>query len=188
MFAYKSDKRKQRRYQRITAWYDALNNLDKVYLKEEYMYPMELLMQSESDITVREDCERCVYEAQIERLDYHNMCCEDDNPCYKCQEVDDCWECREGGMRNCMYHFDFFQRPKQVFGTCTCVHVRSTSDFVFQHELKRYVPILIEQGWQLIWTYEGHNKIPRLKLSAPDEGPDNVLSYSQELSLDYYGE
>ena len=188
MSSYKIEKRKQRRYQRITAWYDALNELDYSNFKEEYMYPMEVLMQTESDITVREDCERCAYMAQMERFELHNMCCYDDHPCYNCQEVDDCLECLDLGVWNCMYHFDFFERPKQVFGTCTCVLVRTTSDYMFEQELIRYVPTLIDQGWHMIWTYEGRNKIPRLELIAPDEGLDNVLSYSQELSLDYYGE
>ena len=112
MAAYKGDKLKQRRYQRITAWYDALNKLDRSNFKEDYMFPMEILMQLESDIIIQDDCELCVYNGLMTKFEFHNLCCEDDHPCYMCREVNDCLECLDVGARNCMYHFDFFSKTK----------------------------------------------------------------------------
>ncbi|MBX9637250.1 MAG: hypothetical protein K2Q45_06835 [Nitrosomonas sp.] len=187
---YKAYAQRLRRYQNITAWYDALREVDltRIDINDDIFFPMYQLVQLESNIDIASDCEQCMYQRQKERWEFHNMCCED-NDCYLCQEIEDCLDCQDELFDSyCEYH-----RSRRryignvVYGQCTCKPFRLTTDWEMEQALKQHIPVLHNQGWHMAWSEE--KGVPRLELIAPGDRDDECfLHYSDELALKFYGE
>jgi hypothetical protein len=179
------------KYRLVTAWFDALHDIALSELTEDVFEPVYTLIECESNIHWSFDCAHCEHDYYVQRLDWHNMCCED-GECGWCEEIDDCEYCNELNRFNRLFEYcDYHERIlhgrfRTVTTECTCQPCCITSDKEFRHLLRRHVPTLREQGWTMVWTYEGKKKIPRLELFPLGAGnDDDVLSCSEELSLLY---
>lgn len=144
---YKKDVKRWKRYQKVTMWYDALNELDLSDIPKHLLEPMASLKRTESEIIRSRNCQYCKY---IVCVDMHDMYCDGDYACEFC----------------------IAGTPPCYFMTCECSPIRLTTDGQFCQLLRQYMPRLIEQGWEM----------------ASDGGlqlRDDVLSYSEEKSLEY---
>lgn len=190
---YKAYCRQLKRYDYVTAWYDALDNFYDVY--EEHLEDLDLctydpyyifspkltedwkrideLCRLERNYEVYTVCDYCIYRAKKERYNTHQHYCYDSR-CSWCEEREDCDVCNGVYYKNCEEHS---RRP--VFDgvhECTCVGFRNVSDDGFIRVLNKALPVLKEYGWTFNWS-NGLTIVP------PYE--DLTLDHAEELALQW---
>ena len=172
--------RNLKRYQEVTAWYDALHDFDVQTVNIDMIQMIFELKEYESEYCI-EQCEKCKFYDHLEQYERH-VCFYYHDVCRWCYSIECCLEC---GIvtGSCKFHKNIMSgiNPHKV---CKCTKERIISDSFFIRKVRRVVPELRKAGWVFIM----HGSIPNLEIYPPGEYQEEFLSYEEELECFYFGE